>query len=51
MKRILALTLTGLLAFGGAGALSATAAANGPQVPLQTEEVREAGNVYLVPGC
>ncbi len=50
MKRILALTLTGLLAFGGAGALSATAAANGPQAPLQTEEAREAGNVYLVPG-
>lgn len=52
MKKILALTLTGMMLFGGSGAAVASAAAAEPDGAANTQTtVREAENkLYLVPG-
>lgn len=50
MKKILALTLTGMLALGGGGAVIASAQPAPENLPAAQESVAEKGKLYLVPG-
>lgn len=50
MKKILALTLTGMLALGGGGAVIASAQPAPENLPATQESVAEKGKLYLVPG-